>query len=141
MERLNKIFADWAKQDKRTELKSEKVELSLVDDLAKQKGTAQDFIKSINSGIKEVKALDEKAFKLEKEARAAEDKSIKRYEKLLNESKKADKLRGQMDKLFQKIDKSSKELGLNPKDIKNYSDWDKSYDQLYTIEDEVKKYG
>jgi vacuolar-type H+-ATPase subunit I/STV1 len=141
MERLNKIFAEWAKEDKKTELASEKVELSLVDDLAKQKGTAQDFIKNINSGIKEVKALDEKAFKLEKEARAAEDKSIKRYEKLLNESKKADKLRGQMDKLFDKIDKSSKELGLNPKDIKNYSDWDKAYDQLYTIEDEVKKYG
>ena len=134
---VNKI----AESDKKTELASQKVELSLVDDLASQKSKAQDFIKSINSGIKEVKALDEKAFKLEKEARAAEDKSIKRYEKLLNESKKADKLRSQMDKLFQKIDKSVKELGLNPKDIKGYSDWDKAYDQLYTIEDEVKKYG
>jgi len=28
MERLNKIFAEWAKEDKRTELKSEKVELA-----------------------------------------------------------------------------------------------------------------
>ena len=36
MERLNKIFAEWAKHDKRTELKSEKVELTvLVDDIAK----------------------------------------------------------------------------------------------------------
>ena len=28
MERLNKIFAEWAKDDKKTELKSEKVELA-----------------------------------------------------------------------------------------------------------------
>ena len=140
MERLNRIFEHWAKEEK-TELASQKIELGLVEDLGKQKDNASSFIKSINSGVKEVKALDEKAFKLEKEARAAEEKSIKRYEKLLTESKKADKLRGQMDKTFQKIEKASKDLGLNPKDVKGYSDWDKAYDKLYTIEDEVKKIG
>ena len=29
MERLNKIFAEWAKDDKKTELASEKVELTV----------------------------------------------------------------------------------------------------------------
>ena len=33
MERLNKIFADWAKDDKKTELASEKVELTIIQDL------------------------------------------------------------------------------------------------------------
>jgi hypothetical protein len=35
MERLNKIFAEWAKEDKKTELASEKVELGLIDDIEK----------------------------------------------------------------------------------------------------------
>lgn len=32
MERLNKIFAEWAKDDKKTELASERVELAIIDD-------------------------------------------------------------------------------------------------------------
>ena len=47
MERLNKIFAEWAKQDKRTELKSEKVELGLIDDLNKALDSSQDVIKNM----------------------------------------------------------------------------------------------
>ena len=37
MERLNKIFADWAKEDKKTELASQKVELGIIDDIASLK--------------------------------------------------------------------------------------------------------
>ena len=33
MERLNRIFAEWAKDEKRTELASQKIELGLVEDL------------------------------------------------------------------------------------------------------------
>ncbi len=33
MERLNKIFAEWAKDDKKTKLASEKINLSILSDL------------------------------------------------------------------------------------------------------------
>jgi len=140
MERMNKIFSQWAKSEK-TELASEKVELGMVDDLAKQKNNADTFIKTINSGIKEIVTLDKQFAKAEEVMRKAEQAAIKRYEKLESESKKASKLISQMDKLFEKIDKASKDLGVNPKDIKGYAAWDKSYDELFRIEDEVKKYG
>ncbi len=41
MERLNKIFANWAKDDKKTELASEKVELGLIDDIKKDLSNAE----------------------------------------------------------------------------------------------------
>ena len=138
---LNKIFSKLAKEDKKTELASEKVELGMVDDLAKQKNNADTFIKTINSGIKEIVTLDKQFAKAEEVMRKAEQAAIKRYEKLESESKKASKLISQMDKLFEKIEKASKDLGVNPKDIKGYAAWDKSYDELFRIEDEVKKYG
>ena len=47
MERLNKIFAEWAKQDKKTELASQKVELGLIDDLNKALDSSQDVIKNM----------------------------------------------------------------------------------------------
>jgi hypothetical protein len=47
MERLNKIFAEWAKQDKQTELASQKVELGLVDDLNKALENSDSLIKDI----------------------------------------------------------------------------------------------
>jgi len=48
MERLNKIFAEWAKQDKKTELASQRVELGLIDDLNKALDSSQDVIKNMN---------------------------------------------------------------------------------------------
>ena len=137
---LNKVFSKLAKADKKTELASQKVELGMVEDLDKQKNNASSFLKGINSGIKEIAAMDAKTLKLEEAYKKAEEDAIKKYEKLEAEAAKADKLRSQMDKLFQKIEKASKELGVNPTQIKGYSEWDKSYDLLYSIMDEVKKY-
>ena len=54
MERLNKIFAEWAKQDKKTELASQKVELGLVDDLDKNATQANDILKQLDPLVKEI---------------------------------------------------------------------------------------
>ena len=119
---LNKVFSKLAKEEK-TELASEKVELGMVDDLAKQKNNADAFIKAVNSGIKELVTLENQIAKAEEVLKKAEESANKRYDKLESESQKA-----------------SKDLGVNPKDIKGYAAWDKSYDELFRIEDEVKKY-
>jgi len=79
MERLNKIFADWAKEDKRTELKSEKVELAVIDDiradfkivttqrdnivtaLKKVSSEAKKGLSAANDGLKKVNEFKNKA--------------------------------------------------------------------------------
>ena len=115
MERLNKIFAEWAKDDKKTELASERVELNVVEDTMKKAakiggkilGLESDIlskandIKKLSSDytqyINQMKDFEKKAKDLgienvAKEAREAakhyEDK-IKKADKMLNNVKAA----------------------------------------------------
>lgn len=136
----NKLFS------KKTELETHKVELGLVDDLNAQKSKAQDLIKSINSGIDDAGGEELKLYKLQTELEETKKRVEKKYDKLLRESKSADKLKREMDTTSEKIEKAVKELGLNVSDIKNYKEWDKSYTRLITITNEIEdrydeKYG
>jgi len=54
MERLNKIFAEWAKDDKKTELASEKVELSIKGDFDSAFAAGFRFMQQAEKEIKEV---------------------------------------------------------------------------------------
>ena len=67
MERLNKIFAEWAKEDKKTELASEKVELGLVDDLDKNATQANDILKQLDPLVKEITNTKKLISKTDKE--------------------------------------------------------------------------
>ena len=93
MERLNKIFAEWAKQDNKTELASEKVELNLMTRMEEfeyelSRSTA-DFAQLVNDFTTKAK------------------KEKQRIEKVLKTAK------SQADDAVKKI----KELGLNPNDL------------------------
>jgi len=57
MERLNKIFAEWAKDDKKTELASEKVELGLIDDLNKETSKIEKAKKEITNEANKISKL------------------------------------------------------------------------------------
>jgi len=63
MERLNKIFAEWAKDDKRTELASEKVQLGLIDDIKKDLSNAEKDIKSFIKDREQIIKFTDKAIK------------------------------------------------------------------------------
>lgn len=113
---LNKVFSKLAKEDKKTELKSEKVELALADDIAKALKASEDVLdgseRSVNFAEKVAKdrnALLKDLPKLLKESNSVFDKGAK---------------------FLSNAEKAAKDLGLNTKDIKNYSKLESNLDKL-----------
>ena len=107
---LNKVFSKLAKEDKKTELASEKVELGIVEDLKKQK-------KKIDSlGKKFDKAINNFNNSL---AMARKDYAPVQAE-FQDFANQVEKYNQQGQKYLSAI----KELGLNPKDQREYSEND-----------------
>lgn len=114
MERLNKIFTDWAKEDKKTELASERVELAGVKDIEKaiseykeaqmNMTVADSYYKSSKKAF-DVFEQDWTTFYFKRQN--AED-SIKKGKAF--------------DKDIQELQKTAKDLGIDVKQIKGYSE-------------------
>ena len=106
MERLNKIFAEWAKEDKKTELASQKVELGLVDDLNKA-------LENSDALVNDIKVDNKRILDLEKSINGY----LKERSKLVaNEDKAADKFFDAEKKLSeakQKYNEATNVLQLN----------------------------
>jgi len=151
MERLNKIFAEWAKQDKKTELASEKVELGLIDDLNKALDSSEQIIDRLKEGnalIKRDKGFLEKdekeAQKLNANAKKAADIYFDKEDKLLLAKRifeDATKKRNEADEQVKKNEKSQEEL---LKRIESYkkkkAPVDKKAENLITVfEKNIKK--
>ena len=110
MERLNKIFADWAKQDKKTELASEKVMTKLASErveLANIK-ELQSILKSLDSKEDKMLDLSNKFIDLRRELKAENNKYDTELEKALMS--------------LNEFKNKAKELGLNANDIKQVKD-------------------
>jgi len=99
MERLNKIFADWAKDDKKTELKSEKVELASVADLKKASNKAFNSIEKNQVNLS--KLVDAK-------------------NKVRESSADMLKIKKELDNLKTDFFKKAKDLGIAPASIEEY---------------------
>ncbi len=115
MERLNKIFADWAKDDKKTELASERVELANAQELLRYAKGVRVFGKNIDISEEQL----EKAFRALKV-------DLADLQKDLNLLKKG----------IETVDKLAKDLGLNANQIPNYKE---SKDALKFGESQIKK--
>tara|TARA_R110001632_G_scaffold190449_3_gene311058 strand:- start:858 stop:1379 length:522 start_codon:yes stop_codon:yes gene_type:complete len=106
MERLNRIFAEWAKEDKKTELASQKVELGLVDDLNKA-------LENSDSLVNDIKVDNKRILDMEKSINGY----LKERSKLVaNEDKAADKFFDAEKKLSeakQKYNEATNVLELN----------------------------
>ncbi len=113
MERLNKIFAEWAKEDKKTELASEKVELA--------------NIKTIISEYRQINSSASNAGGFILKAKQTLNKSLKSMQGLKKEMDAAQKM--------------AKDLGIESKDLNDYekrintalSDYDKSIKALNSL--------
>ena len=115
MERLNKIFADWAKEDK-TELASEKIELGLVQDIQKTIDNAKQKIKDVAAAQKRYDAAL-------KEVESAESKALDVREEGVDVFQRGGAIREDaMD--------AAKDLGLDAKGIKGFGELDKILDVL-----------
>ena len=113
MERLNKIFADWAKEDKKTELASEKVELNLVMDakkIVKQANVEFDKLDKAENNYQSAISKFEKIRDVFLEADAQTLGSKNRLKKVISE----------MDKIKNQFVKTGKDLGIDYKQIAEF---------------------
>ena len=119
---LNKVFSKLAKEENKTELASEKVELALADDLKKYVEVATRANKNIDSEAKSVK-------KLQSEIRTALAKvnATKNALKDISSDAKND---------ISKFEKMAKDLGINADKSKEYVAAKKS---IKDIADSLKK--
>jgi len=143
MERLNKIFAEWAKQDKRTELKSEKVELTVVGDIAKavkSMSTAEKSVDTISSQAKKAKDKHENALV------KAYQKSLDDQDNLNQKLFKLEDEQASAKKALEAADKAAKGLGLSAKEIPGYtqlqnsiSDYPKKFNAASDVVQKISK--
>ena len=120
MERLNKIFADWAKEDKKTELASQKVELALADNyekavkkysqeysnFAKQVDNAYVSIREIEKAIREAKSNTGQLAKIAQTLRKLDDNVVSESDKVIKKIKSAEKDLGIQISINEIIDSS-----------------------------------
>ena len=122
MERLNKIFAEWAKDDKKTELASEKVELAIIDDLKKYSEVSKRANITIDSEAKQVK-------KLQNQIRTA----------LANVAASKNALKdiiGDAKGDINRFESMAKDLGIKPQESKDYNNAKKA---IQDIESSIKQ--
>ena len=136
---MNKVFSKLAKEDKKTELKSEKVELALADDFKKLDKSLKNKLGEFNRANDETTTL---SAKLRRALPQAEER-IKANTKVINDSKQDIKLA--LDAI-KKADTLAKELGLNADQINGYksiqgnvTDLNKRIDTLNSNNSELKK--
>ena len=143
MERLNKIFAEWAKEDKRTELKSEKVELTVVGDIAKA-------VKSMSAAEKSVETIESQAKKAEdkheKALLKAYANSLDDQDNLNDKLRKLQSVQAESKKALESADKAAKGLGLSAKEIPGYtqlqnsiSDYPKKFNAASDVVQKISK--
>ena len=116
---LNKVFSKLAKEDKKTELKSEKVELAIGDE-------SKSLISKLDSASDAVNTELDKAFtpirQLEKAINRLADEIPEKIEKFKSFKDALQKLEVQYDKDINKIREIEKDLGVKvpfPKSLNN----------------------
>jgi pyridoxine 5'-phosphate synthase PdxJ len=120
-------------EPKKVELSSEKVELGLVQDIAK-------VTASIKAGIAQLQSIEGQAAKAVDNYEAAIDKAYQAgasvYEKLLGVQDKANDSKNKAIDLYTKAEAAAKELGLSVNDITGVKELSAAVDDL-TNEDKA----
>tara|TARA_R100000541_G_C1887230_1_gene83124 strand:+ start:249 stop:671 length:423 start_codon:yes stop_codon:yes gene_type:complete len=117
----------------KTELKSEKVELGLVDDLKKLNAEADEIQKSVNKGSIELS-------KLFQELRGLSDDFNKINDRRSDNIKKGKSTFKELNSLLEKTQKQAKELGIAPSEIPNFSKSSKISNDLRSAVNDIQKY-
>ena len=118
----NKLF--------KTELATQRVELGVVEDIAKMAADANAILKI----LKDDKIILANADKAIADAMTAADKVAAASEK---NSQKAGSLLPKIGTILDKADKAAKDLGLDSKGIKGYTELDKLYFAIEAAQKEV----
>jgi len=126
---LEKVFETLNK----VELKSEKVELSSINDL-----------KELVTDAKRIISLQEDGFKWGERA----EKEFKEVKKVISDAegitrgalRQAGNLKNDSDKIFNKIEVMSKDLGINPNSIKEYDTAIKLINKMFDNQNPLSGY-
>jgi hypothetical protein len=136
---MKSVMSRMAEVTKALELASHKIELGAAEDLAKAKGDMETMIKSLNDELVKYKAADANISKVKVDAQKMIDAANTSADKV---AANGEKVRASVEKsllkfgnMFDKIDKQAKDLGIDPKQIPNYSEVDKLY---FAVEDASK---
>ena len=113
MDRMQHIFSQWAKAEKKTELASQKVELGLIDDLNKALDQGEDILNGLKEDNKRMSDMQKVV-----------DRETKQREKLFtNREKAADKFFDLEDKFLaakRQLEEANKSLKSNENQIEGY---------------------
>lgn len=137
MSKIAKLSADNAEQVK---LEAQKIQLAIVDDVAKETEDMKALVKELNSSVKNAEKLWQKAEALEEKFKEAEKEAQNtgaNIEKIENKATKAD---ARAEKTYQKLVKAAEALGLNVMDIKGYKEWDKAQGAMNVAQQDARQY-
>jgi len=116
---LNKVFSKLAKEDKKTELASEKVELTIIQDLKS----------GLNKTNSQIDALVKSEDKLDKAINAAN----KVAEELKSVNKDSKYIMSDISNVITLFEQKTKELGLSANDNKTYKELVKNQKELKSL--------
>ena len=115
----------------KTELKAEKVELGLVDDMSSADNKLAKLWDSSNKNIDLIGDLDDKVGQLQKKAEGM-------LKELKSDSSKMAKERDNGKKLISNFEKAAKELGIKPNDSSEYKTFSKRVTESELQNDTIK---
>ena len=132
-----------AKEENKTELASERVELGLVDDLNKIKGDMSSNIKIAEDEFKKLKTSDSNIAKArvdaEKIIKAANDAADKADAASRKVTSKINKSQESAANLLDKIEKQAADLGIKATSIPAYKEVDKLYEKVEDANNKVSR--
>ena len=126
---LSKVFSKLSRKE--VNLESHKVELALVDDIKNELRVLKDNSSLMERRRAAIKTKGEEVFKL----KSGVNDLIRDGESDINFSSQN---LGDVSKLKERITKSAKELGMNPKDIKGFAELDKEMKNIKEAAKELK---
>ena len=122
---LNKVFSKLAKEDKKTELASEKVELGIMQDLSK----------AVKKHIAERKSVDNALDKWFNDLFKVRD----RFGKIEGTYKSFTSSTNDMKKFVKEVEKMAKDLGINPTAVDEYNEAKSLIGRSEDIDDVMKE--
>ena len=122
--RMSAILKALQNRTVNVELKSEVVELGVVDDMGKSTDLMKTIANEFKANLKTINTAYDLVIKLDKQAADAQIAANKLDSSISKVNSKAEKALSNVDKIYGRLEKAAKELGVSVKDVKGYKEWD-----------------